>query len=103
MSWALVNDNDYGYTSGLAEVECENGVFIIKSIDMFCGVHQNRVWESEFSKSIYERTISFYNSKFDNRTWYGIVISKYERDRIGEMFNHLPAYVRFLELGKLPK
>lgn len=103
MNFALVTDASVQYISGLASTEDVDGKVIIKSLDLFSGLHENEVWKSEFAKSIFERPISFYNSQFDGQTWYGIFISDYERQRIGEMFKLLARYVRFLELGRLPK
>ena len=103
MNYALVVDNGYGSISGLGEVDFEDGVATIKSLDVFCGANSNEVWKSEFAKSIFERPISFHDALFDQQHFYGIVLNKYERDRLWEMFTLLPSYVRFLELGKLPK
>lgn len=104
MSYALVTEGNTQYYTGIAEIE-ENSdkTLLVKNLDVFCGVDSNNVWKTEFAKSVFERPISFYNVKFDNQTWYGIWISEHERRRLIEMFNHLAAYVRFLELGKLPK
>lgn len=103
MNYAIVTDASVQYLSGIASIDETEGILTIKSLDLFSGPHENEVWKSEFAKSIFERPIAFHNLKFDGQMWYGIWINDYERQRLVEMFSVLPSYVRFLELGELPK